>query len=130
MTVALTPDLALAYLRELSADLRAAVLLDAHGERLAGPAALAAPARELLRDAPAELEARTDAGGVFAARDERHQLVAVTGPFALSGLTRHDLRTALQALGGAALREPSDTPSSEPSRQAVEALLAAARGRR
>jgi hypothetical protein len=129
MTAPLTPDLALAYLRELSADIRASVLLDAHGERLAGPEALAAPARALLRDAPPELEARTDAGAVFAARDDRHQLVAVAGPFALPGLTRHDLRTVLRALGGEALRKGPEGALIEPSRQAVEALLAAVRGR-
>src|SRR5438034_5683849 len=103
MTAALTPDLALDYLRELSADIRAAVLLDATGERLAGPEHLAAPARALLDAAPpgpAELQARTPKGAVFAARDDRHQLVVATGPFALPRLTRHDLRTALRALGG------------------------------
>jgi hypothetical protein len=130
MTAVLTPDLALAYLRELSADIRAAVLLDAHGERLAGPDTLAAPARALLRDAPPELEAHTDAGTVFAARDDRHQLVAVTGPFALPGLTRHDLRTVLRALGGEELREGREAAPSEPPQQAVEALLEAVRGRR
>jgi hypothetical protein len=130
MTVALTPDLALAYLRELSADIRAAVLLDARGERLAGPGALAAPARTLLPDAPAALEARTESGGVFAARDGDHQLVVVTGPLALPGLIRHDLRTVLAALGGAEFGEGSENPQIEPSREAIEALLEAAQGRR
>ena len=41
MTAALTPALALDYLHALSADLRAAVVLDARGECLAGPPALA-----------------------------------------------------------------------------------------
>ena len=127
MTAALTPDIALAYLRELSADLRAAVLLDAAGAHLAGPEPLAAPARDLLRYAPAEIEARTPAGAVFAARDDRHLLVAVTGPFALPRLTRHDLHTVLRALGGA---ETPETAPIAPPRGAVEALLAAARGPR
>jgi hypothetical protein len=131
MTAALSPELALAYLRELSADLRAAVLLDAAGAHLAGPEPLAAPARALLdAGAPAEIEARTAAGAVFAARDDRHQLVAVTGPHALSRLTRHDLRTVLLALGGAAGREGSGGGLAAPSRAAVEALLAAAQGPR
>jgi hypothetical protein len=130
MTAAFTPDLALAYLRELSADIRASVLLDARGERLAGPEALVAPARALLRDAPAELEARTDAGAVFAARDGDRQLVAVTGPFALPGLTRHDLRTVLRALGGAEIRVGRETTPIDPPREVVEALLEAARGPR
>src|SRR4051794_26828182 len=84
LRAALTPDLALAYLRELSADIRAAVLLDAAGERLAGPPGMAAPARALLAalaPGPGELHARTDAGAVFAARDDRHQLVVAAGPF-------------------------------------------------
>jgi hypothetical protein len=103
MPAALTPDLALALLRELSADVTAAVVLDAAGERLAGPAALHAPARDLLAAAPpgpAELHGRTAAGAVFAARDEAHQIVVATGPLALPGLTRHDLRAALAALAG------------------------------
>jgi hypothetical protein len=104
MPDALTPDLALALLRELSADVTAAVLLDAAGERLAGPAALHAPARDLLAAAPpgpVELHGRTTAGAVFATRDAAHQLVVITGPLALPGLTRHDLRTALATLAGA-----------------------------
>ena len=130
MTAAFTPDLALAYLRELSADIRASVLLDARGERLAGPEALVAPARALLRDAPAELEARTDAGAVFAARDGDRQLVAVTGPLALPGLTRHDLRTVLRALGGAEIRVGREIAPIDPPGEVVEALLEAAHGPR
>jgi hypothetical protein len=111
MPDALTPDLALAFLRELSADVTAAVLLDAAGERLAGPAALHVPARELLAAAPpgpAELQGRTAAGAVFAARDHAHQIVVATGPLALPGLTRHDLRAALAALAGEAPAGPGD----------------------
>ena len=99
------------------------MLLDARGERLAGPEALVAPARALLRDAPAELEARTDAGAVFAARDDDRQLVVVTGPLALPGLTRHDLRTVLRALGGAEIRVGREIAPIDPPREAVEALL-------
>src|SRR5262249_58567221 len=105
MTAPLTPDLARAYLRGPSADVTAAVLLDAAGERLAGAVALHAPARDLLAAAPpgpAELHGRTAAGAVFAARDDAHQLVVATGPLTLPGLTRHDLRATLAAPGGAA----------------------------
>src|SRR4051794_9866967 len=50
----LTPDLALAYLRELSADYRAGVVLDAEGRPLAGDERLATAARAALwRDAAA-----------------------------------------------------------------------------
>jgi hypothetical protein len=139
MPAALTPELALAYLRELSADVTAAVLLDPAGERLAGPAALHAPARDLLAAAPpgpAELYGRTPAGAVFAARDDAHQLVVATGPLALPGLTRHDLRTALAALAGetpegpeAAARGTPPNAPIEPPRDAVERLLAAAGSR-
>ena len=48
MTPALTPALALGYLRELSADVRDGVVLGAGGEVLAGEPAMAGPARELL----------------------------------------------------------------------------------
>src|SRR5690242_20719069 len=103
MPAALTPDHALAFLRELSADITAAVLLDAAGGRLAGPGALHAPARDLLAAAPpgpAELHGRAAAGAVFAARDDAHQLVVAAGPLALPGLTRHDLRAVLAVLAG------------------------------
>src|SRR5436305_7392787 len=120
MTAALTPDLALAFLRELSADLTAAVVLDAAGERLAGPPALHAPARDLLAAAPpgpAELHGRTAGGAVFAARDRVHQLVVATGPLALPGLTRHDLRTTLAALAGAG--PPGAGDEASPARAAA-----------
>src|SRR3954469_21568981 len=46
VTAALTPELAIAYVRELSADVRAAVVLDGDGVRIAGPeASPARPAR-------------------------------------------------------------------------------------
>jgi hypothetical protein len=115
MTAALTPALALAYLHELSTDVRAAIVLDAAGEVLAatrddGVAALAAPARALLAEAPL-VRALTARGGVFGARDDRHGIVVATGPFALPGLALHDLRSVLAALGGtsplAAVSEPS-----------------------
>jgi hypothetical protein len=154
MTAALTPALALAYLHELSTDVRAAIVLDAAGEVLAATgddggdraaagdraaggdrvaggdraaggdrvaagaraeasdraAALAAPARALLAEAPL-VRALTARGGVFGARDDRHGIVVATGPFALPGLALHDLRSVLAALGGtsplAAVSEPS-----------------------
>ncbi|MCW3063868.1 MAG: hypothetical protein JWN32_1040, partial [Solirubrobacterales bacterium] len=64
MTSALTPDLALAYLGELTSDIRASVLLGADGELLAGDEALVEPARALLAaaDAPA-VEVLTPRGG-------------------------------------------------------------------
>jgi hypothetical protein len=99
MTASLTPALALEFITALSADIRAAIVLGAGGERLAGPPALAAAARA-LPEAPPHLEGATADGAVFAARDERHTIVVVTGPFALPRVTRLDLETALFALGG------------------------------
>jgi hypothetical protein len=118
MTAALTPPLALAYLHELSADIRAAIVLDAAGNRLAGPDALAAPARALLAEAPL-IGARTARGGAFGARDGRHGVVVATGPLALPGLVLHDLQRVLAALGGGA----PETPAATATNAAAEALL-------
>ena len=129
MTAALTPELALAYLRELSNDVRAAIVLDAAGNRLAGPEALAGPARALLIEAPL-VSALTSAGGAFGARDDHHGVVAVTGPLALARVVLHDLTRALAALQdgtpraaaadglGAANRLPTTVP-----RALAEAVL-------
>src|SRR3954451_21263481 len=79
MPPALTPELALDYLRELSADVRAGVVLAADGRRLAGPELLAGPARALpgaLPDAE-EVEVATADGIVFAARSDEHAVVLV-----------------------------------------------------
>src|SRR5688500_2935101 len=103
MTPVLTPDRALEYLRQLSTDVRAGVVLGAEGVLLAGAEALAAPARE-LRAAPPdrEVEVTTADGVVFAARSSTHAVVVACGTFALSGLQRHDLRTVLADLDGPA----------------------------
>jgi hypothetical protein len=113
MPPALTPALALDYVRELSADVRAGVVLDAEGELLAGPPALAEPARELLAvggDA-AELEAATADGVVCAVRTPDHAAVAICGRFAIAGVVRQDLRTALAALEGRAAAPAAAPPS-------------------
>jgi hypothetical protein len=133
MTAALTPALALAYLSELSADIRAALVLDAAGEVLAvsragaappdgaptrGDTALAAAARALLAEAPV-VRALTERGGAFGARDDLHGVVVATGPLALPKLAVHDLLGVLAALGGARLH----APVSEASPAAAQALL-------
>jgi hypothetical protein len=116
MPPALSPELALDYVRELSADVRAALVLDAAGELLAGPPELAAAALALLAaggDA-AELEAGGGDGVVCAVRSSAHAAVAVCGRFAIGGVVRHDLRTALAALEGRApdeLRPGRDAPA-------------------
>jgi hypothetical protein len=101
-TPRLSPELAADYLRELSADIRAVAVLTAAGEPVAGSAELAAAARELLAAAPAaaEIEVELPGGAVFAARDDRHALVAACGRFALPALIRYDLKVVLAELAG------------------------------
>jgi hypothetical protein len=127
MPPALTPALALDYVRELSADVRAALVLDgAGGELLAGPPELAAPARTLLEaggDA-AELEAGGQEGVVCAVRTGRHAAIAVCGRFAIGAVVREDLRTALAALEGRA--PPAVTATGTPARAVFDPALHAA----
>jgi hypothetical protein len=80
----LTPALALAYLHELSTDVRAAALLDAGGQCLAGDPSLAARADALLVE-------RSPSGAA---------IVVEAGPHALLPLLRHDMRTVLGDLAG------------------------------
>jgi len=102
MTDALSPAQALAYLRTLSADIRDAAVLGADGALLAGPEALAEPARALLAAAPEadDVEVATALGSVFAARSDTHALVLVCGRLALPALVRFDLRMVLGDLAG------------------------------
>lgn len=82
---------------ELSVDVRAAVVLDATGDPLAGDAALAATAGDLLRSAddrrPVEggtlLVARAPAGGAIA---------VLAGPLSVLAVLEQDLATAARAL--------------------------------
>jgi hypothetical protein len=98
----LTPPLALDYLRELSADIVAGVVLGRGGELLAGPAELGDAARDLLNAAgdADEIHVSTADGAVFAARSEHHQLVVVCGRLGLPSLIRYDLRLVLADLAG------------------------------
>src|SRR3954453_10569918 len=97
MPPALTPELALDYLGELSADVRAGVVLAADGRRLAGPDGLAEPARRLLAALPDadEAEVSTGDGIVFAGRSSSHAVVLVCGRLALGALHRYDVRRVL-----------------------------------
>jgi hypothetical protein len=132
MAPALTPALALDYVRELSADVRAMVVLDAAGGLLAGPLPLAVAARALLAaggDA-AELEAVSAAGVVCAVRSPGHAAVAVCGRFAIPGVVRADLRAAIAALEGRAPpaggRDRALPPAAAQSAAAPEPSAAAA----
>jgi hypothetical protein len=97
----LTPTLALAYLRELSLDVRAAVVLDAVGERLAGDAELVERARAALADAGlsgAGSVAAAD-GTLLVARAASGRAIAVlAGPQALGPLLAHDLAAVVAEL--------------------------------
>ena len=100
----------------MSADIRAAVLLDSRGERAAasetGDAAdrLADGARELLERAdgaaggsvPGQVEVLTPRGGVFALRADGWSLIVVAPRVALSSLMFYDMRSVLAKLEGAA----------------------------
>jgi hypothetical protein len=94
MMGALPPELALAYVTELSADVRGAVMLDAHGNRLAGPAALAEPARAL---AGAHGLHTQDGHTVMVATADGRTLIAVLGPRAVAAPTQLDVQSALGA---------------------------------
>jgi hypothetical protein len=96
MTAPLTPALALAHLRELSLDVRTAVVLDAAGHPLAGDGQLADRVRALLAGgarAPVAdgslLVAHIPGGGALA---------ALAGDFALTALLEHDLARLAEAL--------------------------------
>jgi predicted regulator of Ras-like GTPase activity (Roadblock/LC7/MglB family) len=105
---ALTPELALQYLGELSTDIKASVLLSSEGRAAAasrpGEAGdqLSALVLELFERADAadseavsQVEVATGSGSVFAVRGERWTVAVVTGRFALSSLMFYDLRSVL-----------------------------------
>jgi predicted regulator of Ras-like GTPase activity (Roadblock/LC7/MglB family) len=110
---ALTPELALQYLGELSTDIRASVIASADGRTAA--ASLPGDNGDRLRELTQQLFERADAadphvvtqvevstgdGAVYAVRDERWTLAVVTGRFALSSLMFYDLRSVLGDLEG------------------------------
>ncbi len=98
MTASLTPALALAYLQELSLDVRAAVVLDPAGQPLAGDTDLASRARDLL----AASDASTSVGSLLVARAPDGGAIAVlTGPCALMSLVEHDLAEMARSLATA-----------------------------
>jgi len=102
-------------LRELSEDVRAALLLDERGEPVAsseqdpGKAGeLADAARRLMREvdgaadgrAVSELEAHPARGSAYAVRTRGFTLVAVARRSALPALVRYDMRSVLAELLG------------------------------
>jgi len=131
MPPALTPALALDLVRELSADVRAGLIFDARGDRLAGPPELVAAARALAAaagDVP-EAEAVTADGVVCLVRTTGHAGIAVCGAFAIPGVVRADLRAALAGIDGAPV-PPAPGGSrtgvaGDPLQTAAEALISA-----
>ncbi len=116
----LPPDIALAYVKELSADYRTGAILAADHTLLAGDEQLATLARTLLENPAQALEGETDNGKVFAERSNTHAIVVTTGPFSLSRVVRHDLRQALAGMGAESAQE---TPVQRIPHSSVEALL-------
>jgi hypothetical protein len=106
-TARLEPALALGWLRELSAGLRAAAVLDAGGRLLAGDERLAAPARRLLAASPDAPTVREPASGgallLVARSADGSAVAALAGPEALVELLEHDLETVVSDLGSATM---------------------------
>jgi predicted regulator of Ras-like GTPase activity (Roadblock/LC7/MglB family) len=118
MADTLTPERAAERLSELSADVRAAVLLDAAGslasatgEDRARARALGELARRLFEEVdratrdwdtepPEQVEVQTPGGAVFASRTPRWTIAAVAKRGALSSLMLYDLRALLSELEG------------------------------
>lgn len=116
---ALTPELALEYLGELSTDIRAGVLLDSAGG-LAAAWENDAERGERVRELVVELLERADAapggdggpasqvevttarGAVFCVRDGGWTIAVVSGRFALASLMFFDLRRLLEDLRASA----------------------------
>ena len=114
----LTPEHAAERLRELSADVRTAVLLDAAGSLTGATDAdrrraekLADLARRLFEEVdratrdweaepPEQVEVQVPGGAVFASRTPRWTLAAVTKRGALSSLMLYDLHAVLGELEG------------------------------
>ena len=138
MAGTLTPERTAERLCELSADARAAVLLDAagspmgsHGAGEAGSRELGGLARELFeavdsarRDVPGgpaeQVEVQVEGGAVYASRSPRWTLAVVARRGALSSLMLMDLRAVLAELEGGppirrstAAEEPARGPASE-----------------
>ena len=133
MADTLTPELAADSLCELSADVRAAVLLDAAGS-LAGAGgdagdnarALGELARQLFEEVdratrdwdaepPEQVEVQVAGGTVFASRTPRWTLAAVAKRGALSSLMLHDLRMVLGELeGGPPIRRSRSADEGSP----------------
>jgi len=112
----LTPDLALAYLGELSTDIRAAAVLDGAGSVAAHSGfddGNSEQIQEIVGDlfdkaavasgdapAPEQIEVALPDGAVYVVRVRGWTLAVVAGRFALSSLMFFDLRMVIRDLAG------------------------------
>jgi hypothetical protein len=109
---ALTPDLALDYLGELSTDIRAVLVLDSsggvaavtggdreRGERMRGLATKLLDAASEARAGGDQIEVVTTEGSVFAVRGESWTVAVVAGRQPLASLMFYDLRNVVRDLG-------------------------------
>jgi predicted regulator of Ras-like GTPase activity (Roadblock/LC7/MglB family) len=100
---------AVAELTEISSQVQAAVLFDGSGAVAAATISdqaagrLAASARALFESAAplrggelTQIEAATDEGSLFVARDGERLIAAVTGPSPTAGLVFYDLKSCLR----------------------------------
>lgn len=105
----LTPQEAPERLRELSPDVRAAILIDAAGSLVAASPEAGEGSAELVRELvaeadaaaaepPGQVEVQVDRGAVFLTRDSRYVLAVVTRKAALSSLMLYDQRMLLEAV--------------------------------
>lgn len=107
---------ALAYLSEMSPDLRGAAIVDAEGSVLAASgsperwredvAALFEAADRAGGEAVEQIHIGTEQGEVFALRQAGLAAVAVTDRFALASLTLFDMRALLRDLAGGGAGRP------------------------
>jgi len=118
MTEALEPELAAAYVRELSADIVGVVVLDPDGARLAGPEAMATAAAALPADTATYV---VPDGIVWVAKGPERTIVAASGPSFLTGPTALDIAAAA---GATAAAERAEEPE-ERLRSAVSDVIAA-----
>jgi hypothetical protein len=106
---ALTPDLALDYLGELSTDIRAGVVIDSQGgvaavtgddrERGEKMRTLALELLEAAGDGFDQAEVVTTEGSVFVVRGEGWTLAVVAGRQPLASLMFYDLRNVVRDRG-------------------------------
>ncbi|MDX6623122.1 MAG: hypothetical protein QOE75_1054 [Solirubrobacterales bacterium] len=117
-------EAALAFLTEMSPDLRGAAILDADGAVLAATgepgrwredaAALFAVADGAEAEAVEQVHVATEQGEVFALRHQGYAAVAVTERFALASLLFFDMRSTLRELAQGDLSTAGGGQDTEP----------------